>query len=237
MKQIIPRMNFIQQNLSAVKNKISQAVKRSGRDPQKVNLVAVSKQIAVQNIAEAYHAGQTIFGENKIQEAHQKIKDCHDFKIGWHFIGHLQKNKAKWIPGFFELVHSVDDFELAKRIHQFSLNQSLVTKILIQVNIAEESSKSGVSSINLEKLLKDISFLEGISVKGLMCIPPYNSNPEKSRKYFVQLRELRDKMVEENISNIGLDELSMGMSNDFEIAIEEGATLVRVGTSIFGPRK
>ncbi len=229
-------MNLIQQNLSAVKNKIDQAIKRSGRDPQQVRLVAVSKQVAVSNILIAYQAGQLIFGENKIQEAHQKIEECKNYNIGWHFIGHLQKNKAKWIPGFFELVHSVDDFELAERIHKFSLKQDLVTKILVQVNIAGESSKFGVSSTHLMKLLKDISPLEGISVRGLMCIPPYDLDPEKSRKYFVQLRELRDKMVKENISNIFLDELSMGMSNDFEIAIEEGATLVRVGTSIFGSR-
>jgi pyridoxal phosphate enzyme (YggS family) len=158
-------------------------------------------------------------------------------KFHWHFIGHLQKNKVKNITGLFELIHSVDSIELAEMIHSASLKKGIETDILIQVNISGESSKSGVAPEYLERVLSEVSHYEGVNVKGLMTIPPFNPDPEKARPYFSQLRELRDSMECNRIENISLQELSMGMSNDFMVAIEEGATIVRVGSAIFGARE
>ena len=229
-------MSLITDNLAAVKERMAQAARKSGRDPQDVQLVAVSKTVPVERIAEAGGVNGCVFGENKVQEARGKIETLGTKDYRWHFIGHLQRNKVKYIPGLFELIHSVDNSELAEEIHSHSLKHDLVTPVLIQVNVSGETSKSGVLPNDLEELLGMVTHLNGISVRGLMTIPPFDPDPEQSRRHFARLRKLRDRMQKVNIENIVMDELSMGMSNDFEVAIEEGATWVRVGTAIFGER-
>ncbi|MGV7219996.1 MAG: YggS family pyridoxal phosphate-dependent enzyme [Nitrospinales bacterium] len=228
---------MISENLISVKSRIAEAAMISGRDSNDISLVAVSKTVSQEKILEAQKAGADIFGENKVQEVIKKINDLGKEKFHWHFIGHVQKNKVKNIIGLFELIHSVDSVELAEKIHRASLKKDIETDILIQVNISGESSKSGVAPDELEKVLSEVSKYEGVNVRGLMTIPPFDPEPEKSRPYFSQLRELRDSIQSKRIENISLQELSMGMSNDFNIAIEEGATMVRVGTAIFGERE
>jgi PLP dependent protein len=229
-------MSLIADNLATVKERMAEAARKSGREPDAVRLVAVSKTVPVERIAEAGEMDGCVFGENKVQEARDKIETLGTESYHWHFIGHLQRNKVKYIPGLFELIHSVDNSELAEDIHRYSLKHDVVTPVLIQVNVSGESSKSGVLPNNLEELLDMLVSLSGISVRGLMTIPPFDPDPEKSRKHFAALRNLRDRMRKVNIENIVMDELSMGMSNDFEVAIEEGATWVRVGSAIFGDR-
>ncbi len=229
-------MSLIADNLATVKHRMAEAARKAGRDPQEVRLVAVSKTVPVERIAEAGEIGGCVFGENKVQEAQDKIKTLGMESYHWHFIGHLQRNKVKYIPGLFELIHSVDNSELAEEIHRHSMMHELVTPVLIQVNVSGETSKSGVAPDDLEELLEMVVSLNGISVRGLMTIPPFDPDPEKSRKHFAALRRLRDRIQKLDIENSSMDELSMGMSNDFEVAIEEGATWVRVGTAIFGAR-
>jgi PLP dependent protein len=228
-------MSLIADNLAAVKERMAQAARKSGREPNAVQLVAVTKTVPAERIEVGGIEG-CVLGENKVQEARDKIEALGTESYHWHFIGHLQRNKVKYIPGLFELIHSVDNSELAEEIHKHSLQHDVVTPVLIQVNISGETSKSGVKPNDLEELLDMIVSLNGISVRGLMTIPPFDPDPEKSRKYFAALRRLRDRMRSVNIENIAMDELSMGMSNDFEVAIEEGATWVRVGSAIFGAR-
>lgn len=230
-------MTAVADNLAAVKRRMAEAARKAGRNPEDVRLVAVSKTIPAEIIAEAGAADGCVFGENKVQDALKKIEALATRRFHWHFIGHLQRNKVKYIPGLFELIHSVDNPELAEDLHAYSLKHSVVTPVLIQVNISGESSKSGVAPEDLEPLLESVRYLNGISVRGLMTIPPYDPDPERSRPHFAALRHLRDRMRQLNIENIALDDLSMGMSNDYEVAIEEGATWVRVGTAIFGPRE
>ena len=229
-------MSLIADNLASIKERMAQAARKSGREPDAVRLVAVTKTVPAERIAEAGTLDGCVFGENKVQEARDKIETLGAESYHWHFIGHLQRNKVKYIPGLFELIHSVDNSELAEEIHRYSLKQSLITPVLIQVNVSGEASKSGVAPNDLEELLEMMVSLNGISVRGLMTIPPFDPDPEQSRKHFAALRQLRDRMQSVNIENISMDELSMGMSNDFEVAIEEGATWVRVGTAIFGAR-
>ena len=212
------------------------AEKRSGRLPGSVKLIAVSKTFEKEYILRAIQAGCLTFGENRIQEAKDKIEAIGRNKVKWHFIGRLQKNKVKFIYDLFDLVHSVDSFELGQAIHLGAQTKGTVIPALVQVNIASEVTKSGIEPSHLEELLNKLSSLSGLQIKGLMTIPPLNSDPEKSRQYFAQLRELRDKMARSDIRNIELNELSMGMSGDYKIAIEEGATFVRVGSAIFGDR-
>jgi len=229
-------MSLIADNLSAVTERMAQAAKKSGRHPEEVRLVAVTKTVPVEHIAEAGKVGGCVFGENRVQDARPKIETLATHNYRWHFIGHLQRNKVKYIPGLFELIHSVDNSELAEEIHRYSLKHGTVTPVLIQVNVSGEIGKSGVAPNHLEELLEMVTHLDGIAVRGLMTIPPFDSDPEQSRKHFAALRKLRDRMRSVAIENISMDELSMGMSNDFEVAIEEGATWVRVGTAIFGAR-
>ena len=227
---------MIAENLAVVHKRMADAALKSGRNLEDVRLVTVSKQAPDDKIREARKAGAVLFGENKIQEAQKKIEALGVKDFHWHFIGHLQKNKVKNIFGLFELIHSVDSIPLAELIHRGSLKHDRVTPILIQVNVSGEGAKSGVSPERLEETLREVSKFDGVKVQGLMTIPPYDPDPEKSRKHFARLRELRDSMNKTGIENIELKELSMGMSNDVEIAIEEGATLVRIGTAVFGPR-
>ncbi|MDE1043925.1 MAG: YggS family pyridoxal phosphate-dependent enzyme [Nitrospinaceae bacterium] len=225
---------MIAENLVEVRERISRAIQKSGREPDSARLITVSKQISVDRIEEARAAGAVVFGENKIQEAIPKIEQMGAEGIFWHFIGHLQKNKIKFLDERFDLIHSVDSFELAEKIAKHYHSENRVQRILLQVNVSGEAAKFGMEPKELEKQMAEFFQLQGIQVEGLMTIPPFDSDPENSRRHFSRLRELREQYEKQN--GLPLNELSMGMSNDFEVAVEEGATLVRVGTAIFGPR-
>ena len=219
-----------------MKARIAEAAKNAGRDPEKVRLVAVTKTVPEEKIIQAQKAGAKLFGENRVQEALEKISHLGEDGFTWHLIGHLQKNKVKHIVGRFDLIHSVDSAALAQVIDEKSRAQGVVTRILIQVNVSGEASKSGVAPEELETTLRAVAKMQAVRVEGLMTIPPFDPDPEKSRNVFSQLRGLRDQMAELAIEGVNLNELSMGMSHDFAVAVEEGATLVRVGTAIFGER-
>ena len=225
---------MIAENLAEVWERICQAIQKSGRDPDSVHLVAVSKQVGMAQIEEARIAGAVIFGENKIQDAVPKIDQMGSEGISWHFIGHLQKNKVKFLGEHFDLIHSVDSLELAEKIAAQCQTENRVQSVLLQVNVSGETAKFGMEPGELEKQMVAFSRLKGIRVEGLMTIPPYHPNPENSRRHFSRLRGFRDQCEKQN--RLSLHKLSMGMTNDFEVAVEEGATLVRVGTAIFGPR-
>lgn len=225
---------MIAENLAEVRERISQAIQKSGREPDSARLITVSKQISVDRIEEARTAGAVVFGENKIQEAIPKIEQMGTEGISWHFIGHLQKNKVKFLDERFDLIHSVDSLELAEKIAKHCHSENRVQRILLQVNVSGEAAKFGMEPNELEKQMAEFSQLQGVQVEGLMTIPPFDSDPENSRRHFSRLRELREQYEKQN--GLPLNELSMGMSHDFEVAVEEGATLVRVGTAIFGPR-
>ena len=228
---------MISENLVQVKRCIIEAAKRAGRDPSGVRLLAVTKEQSGATVAKGIQAGMTLFGENKVQEASGKI-EAFGRKNGleWHFIGRLQKNKVKFIFDLFDLIHSVDSLALAEAIHKKAQKIGSCMPILLQVNISGEKSKLGIDPLDLPREIREFAKLEGVKISGLMTIPPFDRDPETSRPYYARLRELRDTCSSLNIPRICLDELSMGMSNDYEVAIEEGATLVRVGTGLFGPR-
>ncbi|MFO7972920.1 MAG: YggS family pyridoxal phosphate-dependent enzyme [Desulfobacterales bacterium] len=223
--------------LQTVKDRIQTAASACGRSPGTIRLVAVSKTVPTVRVREAIQAGVTILGENYVQEARAKFNDLATYAVSWHFIGHLQSNKAKYAVRLFDLIHSVDTLKLARELDKQSRKINKIQEILIQVNISEEASKSGVNAEDTLTLLKDISRLENLSVKGLMTMPPYFNAPEKVRPYFKALRDLRDRLKQQGVLNVGLNELSMGMTGDFEVAVQEGATLVRIGTAIFGKRQ
>ena len=225
---------MIAENLAEVWERICQAIQKSGRDPDSVHLVAVSKQVGMAQIEKARIAGAVIFGENKIQDAVPKVDQMGSEGISWHFIGHLQKNKVKFLGEHFDLIHSVDSLELAEKIASQCQTENRVQSVLLQVNVSGETAKFGMEPGELEKQMVAFSRLKGIRVEGLMTIPPYHPNPENSRRHFSRLRGFRDQCEKQN--RLSLHKLSMGMTNDFEVAVEEGATLVRVGTAIFGPR-
>ena len=228
---------MISENLVQVKRCVIEAAKRAGRDPSGVRLLAVTKEQSDATVAKGIQAGMTLFGENKVQEASGKI-EAFGRKNGleWHFIGRLQKNKVKFIFDLFDLIHSVDSLALAEAIHKKAQKIGSCMPILLQVNISGEKSKLGIDPLDLPREIRKFAKLEGVKISGLMTIPPFDRDPETSRPYYARLRELRDTCSSLNIPRICLDELSMGMSNDYEVAIEEGATLVRVGTGLFGPR-
>ena len=228
---------MISENLVQVKRCIIEAAKRAGRDPSGVRLLAVTKEQSDATVAKGIQAGMTLFGENKVQEASGKI-EAFGRKNGleWHFIGRLQKNKVKFIFDLFDLIHSVDSLALAEAIHKKAQKIGSCMPILLQVNISGEKSKLGIDPLDLPREIRKFAKFEGVKISGLMTIPPFDRDPETSRPYYARLRELRDTCSSLNIPRICLDELSMGMSNDYEVAIEEGATLVRVGTGLFGPR-
>lgn len=228
----------ISENIRIICGRISHAAIRAGRRPEDIKLIAVTKTTGIQQIKEAIGAGLRIFGESKVQEAREKIEDArcmiHDAGIQWHLIGHLQKNKAKTAVELFDIIHSVDSLELAEAIHKHAEKAGKIQKILLQVKLSDEISKHGILNDNLPETIKEISEMKNLSIKGLMTIPPFFENPEKARPYFSELRTLRDTA---ETMGFNLPELSMGMTNDFEVAIEEGATMVRIGTAIFGERK
>jgi pyridoxal phosphate enzyme (YggS family) len=225
---------LIAENLAEVRERIFQAIQKSGRNPDSVQLVSVSKQVDIAQIEEARIAGAVIFGENKIQDAVPKIDQMGSEGISWHFIGHLQKNKVKFLDERFDLIHSVDSLELAEKIANQCQSENRVQSVLLQINVSGETAKFGMEPGELVNQMLAFSRLKGIRVEGLMTIPPYHPDSENSRRHFSRLRELRDQCEKQN--RLSLHELSMGMTNDFEVAVEEGATLVRVGTAIFGSR-
>ena len=227
---------LIADNLASVKHHIGEAARKAGRDPDSIHLIVVSKQVSSEKIIEAYQAGSKYFGENKVQEAVSKIGEVNAKDVSWHFIGHLQKNKIKYLDSQFDLIHSVDSLSLAEKISAYCEGQNRKQGVLLQVNVSGEEAKFGMTPSELEEQLPSFGQLQGILVQGLMTIPPQDSDAENSRQYFSALRELRDKYRAMNIEGVELNELSMGMTNDYPIAVEEGATFVRVGTAIFGQR-
>src|SRR5438046_3524389 len=224
----------IEANLNRVRNEIAQAAQVSGRNMTDVELVAVAKTHPAEIVREAIGAGQVVFGESKVQEARAKIQLLPS-NLRWHFIGHLQKNKSRHALPLFEMIHSVDSLDLAQAIDRIAQEDGLHPRILLEVNAAGEGSKFGFKASTLRAELESLLMLPRLSIEGLMCIPPFVEEADASRKYFVELRELRDALEKE--FQVKLPHLSMGMTNDYSVAVEEGATLVRVGTAIFGDRK
>lgn len=226
---------MLSENLKDVEERIRLACERSGRSRNDVTLIAVSKTKPVEVLQEAYDLGIRTFGENKVQELTGKY-DILPKDIQWHMIGHLQRNKVKYIIDKVSLIHSVDSLRLAETIEKEAQKHNVICDILIEVNVAGEESKYGVTPEELNDLIMEISKFKHIHVKGLMTIAPFVENPEENRPIFARLRKLSVDIASKNIDNITMSVLSMGMTNDYEIAIEEGATMVRVGTGIFGAR-
>jgi len=222
-------------------NRVSKAASSCGRNPEKIRIVAVTKTVPAEKIREAAASGISVIGESYIQEAKNKYDILSGTPVSWHFIGHLQTNKAKYAVKMFDLIHSVDSVKLAEELDIQAKKINKVQNILIQINIGREETKSGINEEDIPGFIKEASRFQNISVKGLMVIPPFFDNPELVRPYFSSLRRLQGKIINSLVSNaiqgVSMDELSMGMSGDFEAAIEEGATLVRIGTAIFGERK
>ena len=227
---------MLKENYSIVMENILKACEKAGRDPESVKLIAVSKTKPAEDIEEIYSLGQRDFGENKVQELSQKIEILPD-DIKWHLIGHLQHNKVKYIIGKTELIHSVDSERLALTISKEAVKHNVTADVLIEVNVAGEESKFGVTTDETIELIEKISKLPGIHICGLMTIAPFVADPEENRPVFRKLRELSVDIADKKIDNVTMSVLSMGMTNDYMVAIEEGATLVRVGTAIFGERQ
>lgn len=225
----------ISRNLAMINERIRTAAGKAGRDPTTVRLVAVSKTRPAADIVAAFQAGQTVFGENYIQELSAKLAEVQE-PVEWHVIGHLQSNKVKYIAGRVTLIHSVDRLSLAQEIDRQWGRLGTICDILIQVNISGEATKSGTTEAGAIQLVRECALLPNIRVKGLMTMPPFFDDPEAARPYFAELKRLSGVIAAERIAGVEMRELSMGMSGDFEAAIQEGATLVRVGTAIFGER-
>lgn len=226
---------MLEDNFREVKQRIEEACRRSGRDPKEVTLIAVSKTKPVEMLQEAYDFGTRIFGENKVQELTDKYeqmpKDIH-----WHLIGHLQRNKVKYIIDKVDLIHSVDSLRLAETIDKEAQKHGLIANILIEVNVAGEESKFGLAPEEVGEFVDQLARFSHIKVCGLMTIAPFVENPEENRPYFQRLRKLSVDIAAKKVNNVTMSILSMGMTNDFEVAVEEGATMVRVGTGLFGVR-
>ncbi len=229
------RESTIGQAISEVKDNIRRACERAGRNADEVTLIAVSKTMPVSDLREAMAAGMIEFGENRPQELRDKQAEITE-PLHWHMIGSLQTNKLKYVVGKTVLIHSVDSLHLAEAIEEESVKRGVVSEILLEVNIAGEVSKGGIAPAELEELVRAVSVLPHVRVRGLMTVAPYTENAEENREYFRKMKQLMVDINSKNIDNIDMDELSMGMTGDYEVAVEEGATLVRVGTGIFGHR-
>ena len=227
-------MNSIAENLERVREQIAQAAARAGRVAEEIELVAITKTHPAEKVREAIEGGQTLFGESRVQEARAKIPELPS-NLRWHFVGHLQKNKIRHALPLFEMIHSVDSLNVAQDINRIAGEQGMHPRVLLEVNVAGEGSKFGFSPDKLRDQMEELLALPRLSILGLMTIPPLVEEAEASRKYFVQLRELRDRL--QTKFHVDLAQLSMGMTEDFAVAVEEGATRVRVGTAIFGQRK
>ena len=228
---------MVSKNLAEVRNRITRTCVRLGRDPKDVILVAVSKTFGNDLLREAIDLGQRDFGENYVQELTQKRREILEPEIRWHFIGHLQSNKVKQIVDLVHLIHSIDNESVAGELNRRAGTAGRPVDILLEVHTTDEATKFGVRPEHTVDLAKSISRLQGVRIQGLMTMGPFSGNPDDSRPSFQQLRHLRQKIEAEGIDNVSMRHLSMGMSHDFEVAIEEGATIVRIGTAIFGKRK
>ena len=229
-------MTTIQTRLTALLARIQSAAAAAGRAGVGIRLVAVSKTFPSEAIRQAIAAGVSDIGENYIQEARDKFEALQGTAVKWHFIGRLQTNKAKQAVRMFDLIHTLDSYKLALELDRCARRLHKIQPVLIQVNVAGEATKAGVAPEEALSLVRQAAALENIAVKGLMTMPPYFNAPERVRPFFAALRQLRDRIRHEEITNIGMEELSMGMTGDFEAAVAEGATLVRIGTAVFGER-
>ena len=226
---------MLKDNLKQVEDNIAKACARAGRDRSEVTLIAVSKTKPVEMLQEIYDEGVRTFGENKVQEICEKYEQLPS-DIKWHMIGHLQRNKVKQVIDKAALIHSVDSYRLAQEISVQAQKKNICMPILVEVNIAQEESKFGISADDTIQLVEEIAALPNLEIKGLMTIAPFVTDPEENRTYFRQIKQLSVDIKNKNIDNVSMDVLSMGMTGDYEVAIEEGATMVRVGTGIFGAR-
>jgi pyridoxal phosphate enzyme (YggS family) len=235
-------VDTLRENISTVYGRISHAAMRAGRNPEEVKLIAVTKTVEAERVREAIDAGLRAFGENRVQEAKAKREGLARLStadhrlptIEWHLIGHLQRNKAKYAVRLFDLIHSVDSLGLAEELNGHAEKIGKLQDVLIEVKLSHEKSKHGISKGELTELLREVRYMKHLNLRGLMTVPPFSEDTEEVRPYFRELRELRDEAA---TPGFALPELSMGMSNDFEVAIEEGATMVRIGSAIFGERK
>ena len=225
----------IKTNILNIRKRIATAATRAGRDSGTIQLMAVSKTVEPDRIRQALDAGITLLGENYVQEAREKIPAVGRPAV-WHMIGHLQINKVKYVVNLFDWIHSVDRLELARELDKRAGQNNRKLNALIEVNVSGEASKNGAVPQQVLELVRQISILPNLSVRGLMTMPPYSDDPENSRPYFIALRRLRDEIVSAAVPGISMTELSMGMTDDFEVAIEEGTTIIRVGRAIFGDR-
>jgi hypothetical protein len=226
-------VEIIKNNLEIINEKIKKAALKANRNPQEIKLVAVTKTATIEQIKEAISVGVKIIGENKVQEAKEKYQIL-SADIEWHLVGHLQTNKVKYAVEIFDLIHSVDSIKLAKEIDRRSLQFGMITNVLVEVNVSGEETKYGIKPEEVEPFLKEISEFSRTRVRGLMTIAPIAEDKEEVRPYFRKLRELFKEIKSKNIKNIKMDYLSMGMTEDFEVAVEEGANMVRIGRGIFG---
>lgn len=226
---------MVAENLAQVQKNINESCNKINRDPNEVTLIAVSKTKPVEMLKEAYDAGARVFGENKVQEIVDKY-DQMPSDVKWHMIGHLQRNKVKYIIDKVALIHSVDSIRLAETIEKEAAKNNITANILIEVNVAKEESKFGLMPEELDEFIDKIKDFKHIQVKGLMTIAPFVENPETNREIFRSLRKLSVDISNKNVDNVNVSILSMGMTNDYTVAVEEGATMVRVGTGIFGAR-
>jgi pyridoxal phosphate enzyme (YggS family) len=229
-------LDDITANLAAVRERIAAAASAAGRSPADVRLLAVSKTFSAAHVRAAHAAGQRDFGENKVQEALLKIAETTELDIRWHLIGHLQSNKVKKTGAAFSAIHAIDSVDLVRRVDAVAVERGAAPDVYIQVDLAGESTKFGAPESDVPALVRAALKCRAARLKGLMLLPPWFDDPEQARPYFRRLRELRERLVDDGIDRSHLRELSMGMSHDFEVAIQEGATLVRVGTAIFGKR-
>ncbi|HRT71826.1 MAG TPA: YggS family pyridoxal phosphate-dependent enzyme, partial [Syntrophales bacterium] len=229
-------MSSVAENIRRVRDVIEDAAVKAGRNPSEVRLMAVTKTVEDDRILEAIEAGVDIIGENYVQEGKRKVEKLGRRGVEWHLIGYLQSNKAKYALKIFDMIHSVDRLSLAQEIDRRAGAAGSVAKILVEVNLSGEATKGGVKKDEALALVRDIAKLENLSVRGLMTMPPWFDDPEEARPYFAALRELKDRVIDEKIGNVLMEELSMGMTGDYRVAVEEGSTIVRVGRGIFGER-
>ncbi len=235
--KVTDRTTFIEQNIERVRARMANAAEASGRDPADIQLLAISKNFPVSDLEKAYRFGQVAFGENRVQELQQKwIDSAHlDIDVDWHFVGMLQRNKVRFIIGKVSLIHSIGSLRLMRVVERLADREEVVQDVLLQVNVSGEQTKQGFEPDEVEDVLLQCRDFPHVRVRGLMTMAPHYEDPEKTRPVFRQLRELRDRLISQGVVR-DLPELSMGMTNDFEQAIEEGATIIRVGSAIFGSR-
>ncbi|AEE91630.1 conserved protein of unknown function [Tepidanaerobacter acetatoxydans Re1] len=229
-------MSLLEENIANIKSRIKFAAERAGRNPENIDIVAVTKTIPPEIIQKAVDSGLVLLGENRVQEARDK-KELVNGNVQWHLIGHLQRNKVKMALGLFSMIQSIDSLPLAEEIQKRAEQIQQTVDVLVQVNIGREKTKYGVDPDNTKSFIEKIALFPNLRVRGLMAIAPFKQNPEDVRPYFRQLREIFKNIKQTHIDNVNMEYLSMGMSNDFEVAVEEGANMVRIGTGIFGVRE